>query len=273
MKKTLSILFVLSAFVCAPMMARAQVIIGGPSNLNNGNMDVTYAEVIVDNDPPGPDPGDFRLAKPAVWISDGSRAITGPYEDDLSSEPWAGSTNTITPITFDASGLDHPNGCGSGANNHDCGVFFKAFSGNATDGAATSHLYQDNPATAGTRYVLTGWAGAQQSFTAAGAELALEFLGAGDTVIGGDVINLMPTLFIDNGSEFDYKLYTANAVAPAGTLEVRARVSMIGGVPNSGPGGQAFVVDDFTLTAVPEPSSLLMAGLSLVGALGLRRRG
>jgi hypothetical protein len=48
---------------------------------------------------------------------------------------------------------------------------------------------------------------------------------------------------------------------------------MIGATANPLGGGQAFVVDDFTLTAVPEPTSVLLMGLGFVGAMGMRRRG
>ena len=47
---------------------------------------------------------------------------------------------------------------------------------------------------------------------------------------------------------------------------------MIDAFNNPAGGGQAFVVDQFELTAVPEPTSLVLAGLSLVGLLGMRRR-
>jgi hypothetical protein len=228
--------------------------------LLNGNLDVTYQQVIVDNAPPGPGDEDFFLPKPANWENVGTRVITGPYEDEMSSEPWAGPAPT--PVTND------------GADPGDWGAFFKAFSGNVDNGAATGHLFQDVPATPGLKYILTGWAGAEANFLAAGAEIALEFVDAGNNVIplSGQVVNLLPTLTTDNGEPFDYKQYMAMGVAPAGAVEVRARASMIGGTPNPLGGGQAFVVDDFVLTAIPEPSTITLALTSLLGVAALKRR-
>jgi hypothetical protein len=240
--------------------ADAVIIIGG--SVNNGNFDATYPELIVDNPDPTPD---FFLPKPTVWINEGTRALTGPYEDELSSEPWAGPAPT--PVTTDGSGAPGPNGC----NGLDCGVFFKAFSGNLANGPATGHLYQDNPAVPGWTYTLTGWVGAEANFLAAGAELAIEFLDAGNGIIGGTVLDLLPTIYVDNGQPFDYKQYSLNGVAPAGTVNVRARVSMLGGTPNPAGGGQAFVVDDFTLEGVPEPTTAAITGV-LLGLAALRRR-
>ena len=65
--------------------------------LTNGNLDQTYPQVIVDNAPPGAGPEDFFLPKPLGWVNEGTRAITGPYEDELSSEPWAGPAPTPGP--------------------------------------------------------------------------------------------------------------------------------------------------------------------------------
>jgi hypothetical protein len=243
MKKRLAFLTVLSTIVLGSMSAQAQNL------LTNGTLDVTYQQEIV--------PG-FFLPKPASWVNDGTRAITGPYEDEMSSEPWAGPAPT--PVTT------------GGVAGDDWAVFFKPFSGNATDGAATGHLYQDVPATPGIRYDLSGWAGAEANFLAQGAEIALEFLDSGGSVIGGSVVNLLPTLTVDNGLAFDYKQYTASAVAPAGTVSVRSRASMIGALANPAGGGQAFVVDDFVLTAVPEPATLGLLGLGFVGLTAMRRR-
>jgi hypothetical protein len=254
MKRLLGLVALAGLVSSAVQSAQAQNL------LTNGNLDVTYQQVIVDNAPPGEGPEDFFLPKPASWQNEGTRAITGPYEDELSSEPWAGPAPT--PVTT------------NGVNGDDWGVFFKPFSGNVNNGPATGHLFQDNPATPGLRYILTGWAGAEPNALMAGAEIALEFLDAGSNVLplSGQTINLLPTLYIDNGEAFDYKQYTATATAPAGAAFVRARASMIGATPNPLGGGQAFVVDDFVLTAIPEPSTL---GLGLAGLLGfstLKRR-
>jgi hypothetical protein len=153
-------------------------------------------------------------------------------------------------------------------------VFFKPFSGSATNGAATGHLYQDNPSAPGQIYQMTGWAGAEANALMTDAEFAIEFLNGGGTVIGGTVLSLLPTLFVDNGQPFDYKQYVlAAGPAPAGTATVRARASMIGAMGNPAGGGQAYVVDDFTLeSGIPEPTSAVLGVVALLGYLGLARR-
>jgi hypothetical protein len=256
MKRVLALVFVLG-IVAGTGVANAQLIIGG--GLNNGDLDLTDPTEIV--------PG-FFLPKPAVWQNVGTRTLTGPYEDEMSSEPWAGPTPT--PVTTNATGAPGPDGCG--LDQLDCGVFFKPFSGGGTNGPATGHLFQDNPATPGLTYVLTGWAGAEPNFLG-GAEFAVEFLDGASSIIGGAELDLIAAgLFTDNGLAFDYKKYTVSAVAPAGTVSVRARASMTDAMSNPAGGGQAYVVDDFTLTAVPEPATFALFGLAVTGLMGIRRR-
>lgn len=226
--------------------------------LTNGNLDRTHAVEIV--------PG-FFLPKPLGWENVGFRSISGPYEDEMSSEPWAGPAPT--PVTTDGNANPpSPEGCGG----PDCAVFFKPFSGNAANGLATGHLYQDVPATPGTLYVLTGWAGAEANFLG-DAEFAIEFLNAGGGVIGGasyDLVNGPVSLFDPNGQPFNYKQYTVQSVAPDGTVAVRARASMINALANPLGGGQAYVVDDFELT--PEPSTAMALILGGVALVARRRR-
>lgn len=223
--------------------------------LSNGNLDQTYQQEIV---------GGFFLPKPLNWINQGTRAITGPYEDEMSSESWAGPAPT--PVTTDG----NPGGAAPGG---DAAVFFKAFSGNAANGAATGHLYQDNPANPGWSYTLVGWAGAEANYLASETVFALEFLDSGGSVISSFETDLVAAgLFAPNGQPFNYKQYGVTGTAPANTVTVRSRISMIGGLANPAGGGQAFVVDDFELTGVPEPSGAMLGLMGLAGLLCFRSR-
>jgi hypothetical protein len=257
MKRLLTLIFVLGLVACAASVANAVTVIGGSTN--NGNLDLTYAQEIV--------PG-FFLPKPQVWQNIGTRAISGPYEDEMSSEPWAGPAPT--PVTTDGN-LNPP--APEGCNGPDCAVFFKPFSGNATDGAATGHLQQDNPATPGLLYHMRGWAGAEANALMQDAQFAIEFLNGSTAIIGGTTLSLLPTLFTPNGQPFNYKLYELTSVAPAGTATVRARASMIGATGNPAGGGQAFVIDDFSLTSnIPEPATVTLVLIGMLGFFGLVRR-
>jgi len=225
------------------------------AQLVNGNLDVTYQQEIV--------PG-FFLPKPASWINVGVRSITGPYEDEMSSEPWAGPAPT--PVTT------------GGINGDDWGVFFKPFSGNDTDGLATGRLYQDVAGTPGMTYQLTGWAGAEANYsgfipgTPTRSEFSLSFFNGDGDLLSNAVLDLVAAgLGSAAGEPFGYKQFSLSALAPAGTATVRAQVAMIDAFSNPAGGGQAFVVDDFVL-AVPEPTTAALVGLGLSVLIGIRRR-
>jgi len=245
MRTTLFLFAVAGVLAFASRSAQAEL-------LSNGNLDRVHDVEIV--------PG-FFLPKPDVWQNVGSRSVSGPYEDEMSSEPWAGPAPT--PVTAD--GLANPPPYNA---NPDWAVFFKGFTGNPIDGTATGHLYQDVPATPGDRYTLTGWAGAEPNYLG-GAVFAVEFLDGGGGVIGGTTLDLIAAgLFVDNGEPFDYKQYSVSATAPAGATSVRARASMLDASSNPAGGGQAFVVDDFSL--VPEPATAM--GMIVLAAAALARR-
>jgi hypothetical protein len=265
MKRVLSVVAAIGCIVVLPNVANAVVLIGGA--LNNGYLDEAQA---VQNTT-GANPASF-IPQPAVWVYQGTTTLAGPFVDGLTVEGFAnGST---TPQTTGAlGGPPRPDGCSNDPNTADCGAFFKAFAGTTARGPITVDLFQDHPATPGWTYTLTGWAGAGPAFMSAGREIAIDFLDGGGNVIplSGD-INPLADLFVDNGAPFDYKEYTASAVAPANAVDVRARVSMIGGFNNPAGGDQAFVVDDFTLSAIPEPASAALGLIGLLGMLGLIRR-
>lgn len=219
--------------------------------LVNGDLDKTYDQEIL--------PG-FFLPKPQTWINEGSRSGI-PYEDEMSSEPWAGPAPT--PVTT------------NGVASDDWAVFFKPFTGNIAFGPATGHLHQTVPAVAGRTYTFTGWAGGEANAQLGDARFGIEFLNASGTQIGGQSISLMSTLLVPNGQPFNYKQYTVQSVAPAGTASVRVRVSMIDATNNPLGGGQAYVVDDFDLTesgggpVVAHPSSYnIITGSYFGGTVG-----
>ena len=259
MKRPLTLIWALGLVAWGTPAANAVTLIGG--SINNGWMDSTHAEQAA--------PG-FFLPKPNVWIYEGSRTISGPYADGLDSEPWAGPAPT--PVTNgNLANAPFPDGCGNVITDGDCGVFYKPFAGNATDGALNVTLYQDNPATPGLTYTLTGWAGAEANFLGTG-EFDIEFLDGSNTVIGGTSLDLNAAgLFVPNGQPFNYKSYQLSAVAPPGSAVVRVSSRLLDGMSNPAGGGQAYVVDDFSLVAVPEPASIALVALG-VGWLGLARR-
>jgi hypothetical protein len=255
MKHALTLFAMTGVLSCGTPGAKAQVLIGG--SIRNGNLDRTHAVEIV--------PG-FFLPQPNVWINNAFRLVSGPYFDDLSSEPWAGPAPT--PVTTDGN-LNGPPPDGFGG--PDGGVFFKAFSGGGANGPATGHLFQDVAATPGLTYTMSGWAGAEANYLATSTLFAIDFLDGGNNVIGGTALDLVVAgLFVPNGEPFNYKNYTLSATAPAGTVNVRTRISMIGGINNPSGGGQAFVVDDIVLV-VPEPSVGALTALGLAGLLAFRR--
>jgi hypothetical protein len=264
MKRSLFVcLLALGATVCASAQAQELLV--------NGSMDLTVPYA---NNPSVPTD---RAPQPASWQVIGTKTVSGAYNDPLSSEPWSGPAPT--PVTTGGTGL--PYGTGTGCDGLDCGVFFKPFGGNLTTGdLATGHLRQSVLATAGLPYKFSGWAGAEANYsglivgTQTQTQLAIDFLGPGFALLSTASLDLQAAgLGTPNGQSFNYQKFSVSGVAPAGTLFARARVSMIDAYANPAGGGQALVVDDFSLQQVPEPASLLMAGLSLIGALSLRRRG
>ncbi len=249
MRKLLTLLVVLGLVACGPGVTKAD-------ELSNGNMNMV-------------DPGGTQqlFPTPTDWIVKATRGATDPYNDGLSAEPQFN-------LPADAPG-EH-------------GVLFKGFTGNPpwdpTTGTVTAHLTQDNPGTPGRKYTLTGQFGAEKNYSGIVAplitktEFALEFLDAGNAMISGSVLDLNPGLLASqgNGNRFSHDDYMVMATAPAGTTTVRVRASMIDGfftmdepVPN---GGQALASDNYTLTSIPEPASVMLGLIGVLAMLGLARR-
>ncbi len=175
-------------------------------------------------------------------------------------------------------------------------------------------LKQSVAGTPGMTYTMTGWARFEFHY-AGGADnldldhmlptdtdgppsptdtfFALEFLDASNNVLAGSVVielkangqpndprdDLIPNFTVEDAMWHQHMLM---AVAPANTVNVQVRASMVGGVFNVDPRQSAFV-DDFSLTAtagsgaslgggaVPEPATWVLAAVGLLLAGAVRR--
>jgi len=209
-------------------------------------------------------------ATPVSWVAASSKSATGVFNDGLSSEAFA---NVLQP-TGDCGGQG-------------CGIFFKPFQGNLANPNAvppvaanlvSSSISQAVPGTAGAKYALTGWAGAESNYVGltdptVKSQFVLQFLNSSSTVIGSSTIDLVPLgLGVPNGNPFQYKQFTVTGTAPAGTTSVNAIAQMLNAYGNPLGGGQAYVVDSFDLERVPEPATVVLGMLGALGVCGLVRR-
>lgn len=158
-------------------------------------------------------------------------------------------------------------------------------------------LMQTVPGTPGQEYRMTGWAYFEGGYaggvdtidccsgtTRAGLEsltdtfFALEFLDAGNNVLPGSILDyeLRAHGQVNNPDITEmtrnWMQHTLEAVAPAGTVSVRVRASMVDGEFNVDLPHQAAWVDEFSLRAIPEPATWLLGLLILAPVGAIRRR-
>ena len=178
------------------------------------------------------------------------------------------------------------------------GLWYRAFLGTIAD-PAQAHLSQIVPAIPGQPYRFAGWAHFESYYPAGLDNLnsgtgppdptndgpasptdnvfALEFLDAANNVLAGSVQIELRANGQTNDSDTamrDWMEHTLTGTAPAGTVNVRVRASMVNGVLNPGVNPQSAFVDDFSLTVIPEPSSVILGliSIALTGCLGFVRR-
>lgn len=201
----------------------------GANILYNGDLDILGAAGANGQVNPGPD----------GWNITAFKTISGPNTDGADSESWCN--------------VQQPGGYG---------VFFKPFQGstNLVDDLLTVYFYQDNPATPGTKYTLSGYAAGEANYCGfiprtppVQTLFVVEFLDSSSTVIQSNALDLI-TAGLPNGGPASMAQFTMPQVtAPANTATVRAGAFMINAYSTSG--SQSFFVDAFDLESVAPPGS------------------
>jgi hypothetical protein len=238
-------------------------------------------------------------------------ALFGPI-NEFDYEVWRESFGS--PSTMD---LAQPSDFNHLIFEGDWQVWFEPYNGTeANQETNFVHLYQDVPGTPGLSYTMKGWADFEDFFPGGvdflNAEangvpsscrpedcfdglpsptdtfFAIEFLDANNVVLPGSLVKELKAdgqLLTPFPDEKLWMQHTLTAVAPANTVKVRVRASMINGVFNPLPDPEvfnmSFFVDSFSLTAapasglassVPEPTAAILGALATWGLLSATRR-
>ncbi|HEX4413685.1 MAG TPA: PEP-CTERM sorting domain-containing protein [Lacipirellulaceae bacterium] len=201
---------------------------------------------------------------PDNWTLDEFKTNSGPTTDLIDLEAFAGSV-------------------GANTNPGDLGGFVKAFQGNNITGDwANLNMYQDVPAVPGLTYQFAGFIGAGSNYSGllpgspTQTLLTIEFdndNNRANGVLSSVTTNVGPSLTPGSGQPgWNAQIYSATGTAPAGTLFVRGVFSALNMFSQPNPDPSAFV-DDFSMqTVVPEPTTIGLSLLGLVGMIGLGRR-
>ncbi|MBL9138354.1 MAG: immunoglobulin domain-containing protein [Verrucomicrobiales bacterium] len=188
--------------------------------LSNGNLDAVSVSTQVNPSPTG-------------WVLEATKSNSGEFTDGANSEPWCNVRDT-----------------------GGYGVFFKPFQGNVDSGDLLSvFLYQDNPATVGSKFTLSGFAAAESRYSglestndpAPQTLFMVLFLDASGAVISSNSLDLIAAGLPTGGPNSMAEFSMPEVVAPPNTATVRAGVAMLNVYSTSGQ--QSFFADAFTLDA------------------------
>lgn len=203
-------------------------------------------------------------------LTNGNLDDPGTHEDDTATG-WtltefltlSGPENTATMASF-------ANHTPFTDDDTQVGLWYRGFVGNADNGnLAQADLTQSVAGTPGTIYALSAWSRFETNWPDdVGTILAIDWLAGDSSVIDSVELELRDAGQTTDG---EWRQSTVMGVAPAGTVSVQARASMVDGhIAEANP--QSAFMDDFELTIIPEPTSFALFGLALIGLIGVRRR-
>jgi hypothetical protein len=220
-----------------------KLILSAVLGLMAGGTSVNAANILFNGDLGQTASQDQNNPTPVGWTVVGTLSLSGTFFDGGDSETFC---NVSPPA--DPSDLN--------------GFFFKPFHGtdNPTNPAAsdlcTVILYQDNAATAGTKFTLSGYASCEVNYSglfntnspAPATVFFVNFFDTNGVQIATNEFNLIPGMSPPEGAPPTRLLTTPQYTAPAGTAKVRVGEEIRNTYNTTG--GQSTFVDDFDLEAV-----------------------
>lgn len=151
-------------------------------------------------------------------------------------------------------------------NDGEIGVWFKSFEGNqaAGDTTANASLTQTVSNVAGGDYILTFDSARETNHTAGSTSVSLS---DGSSTVSIDLL----TATYNNGGNMNSDPTSFSLALPgvSAGADLTVLVEMVDGV-DALANPQSIMFDNFSL--VPEPTSLALAGISMLGLMGLRRK-
>jgi len=206
----------------------------------------------------------FATTAQANLLDDGS------FDNITTDTRTSGSAWTLTSNIAEPDGAIFSQSDWASRDSGGGGVWFKTFSGSNGSGnpPEDSLLTQDVVAPSDGDYTLSFWAAREVAHLATSSIASLSSSGTG----GSDSVDLNTATFVSTANMSDPTMFTLSisGVTAGDTLTVS--VEELGGTSNPNMGGESLMVDQFNLVAVPEPMSAALAGLGLLGLLGIRRR-
>jgi len=180
-------------------------------------------------------------ATPTGWHTEANQSSSGVFLDGADSENFCNVVDT--------------NGYG---------LFFKPFQGHLSpEDLLTVNFYQDNSATPGTKFTLSGYAAGEANFCAffptntpaPKALFVIEFLDNAGAILSSNSFDLVTNGLPSGGpgSMASFLFTTPQVTAPAKTVTVRAGASLLNAYGTTG--AQSFFVDAFDLEATAAPGS------------------
>jgi hypothetical protein len=225
MKRLPILIAVLGLAACGTSVAKANI-------LYNGDLDIVGAVGANGQNNPGPD----------GWVINAFKSVSGAFPDGADSETFCN--------------VQQPGGYG---------LFYKPFQGTLgpPKDLLTVYFYQDNPATPGTKFTLSGYAACEANYTGlittnsppSATLFVVEFLNNAGSIIQSNAFDLIANGMPQAGSASMAQLTTPQYTAPANAVTVRAGAWMMNVYNNPLGGAQSFFVDAFDLQSVAAPGS------------------